>query len=296
MALGNGAGLCRTGVHGGEEKAEEAVIEGGGAPKTQQQPVPPPRATGPADSAGGLDGFEPWGPEPSPAEYSRGGAAVDLQFATGTVPAVRFDFGELFAQERRRPIREGWGYTVELPGVLELLERIEEGRVSARDARNVLVKAADLLYDPFRCFEAEDPGEVRATCRQAGGCALCEERRSWFDALLDGSDARWERLQQPETYPFAAGRQGIHHSTCSVVKRETPSSYSRPTGNAYVTALNAFSHTVDPHSSREDFEGCRDYPHFQAMTSQEARNWIAERTGPKGGRNYKRCQRCAPAV
>ncbi|WP_159476246.1 hypothetical protein [Streptomyces caniferus] len=221
---------------------------------------------------------------------------MDINFATGTLPAVRLGFGELFAQERRRAIREGWGFTVELPAVLELLEQIDEGRVNALDARNYLAQSVDLLYDAFRCFEAEDPDELRATCREAGRCPLCDERRPWFEGLLDGSDARWQRLQQPEEYPFAAGQHGLHETTCSVVRRETPSNYARPIGDAYVAALNAFCHTVDPHSSREDFEGSRDYPRFQAMTAQEARQWVTERTGPKGGRNYKRCQRCAPPL
>jgi hypothetical protein len=261
----------------------------------QRELVPQPRMSAPAETAGPADDWGLWEPEPAP-EFSHGGAAVDLKFATGTMPAVRLGFGELFAQERRRPIREGWGYAVELPAVLELLERIGDGRVTAHDAHSVLLKSADLLYDALRCWEAEDPDDLRNVCLQAGGCVLCEKHRSWFDGLLDEADDRWQRLQQPEKYPFAAGRHGLHETSCSVVRRGMPSDYARPTGEAYVAALNAFSHTVDPHSSREDFEGCRDYPHFQAMTSQEARNWIAERTGPKGGRNYKRCQRCAPAV
>ncbi|RNG26223.1 hypothetical protein EEJ42_15580 [Streptomyces botrytidirepellens] len=258
--------------------------------------MPPPRISAPPETFGEYDdGLEPWGPDPVPPDYSFGGAAVDLEFATGTLSAVRMGFGELFAQERRRTIREGWGYTVELPAVLELLDGIHHGRTNARDAQSVLLKAAHLLYNPLRCFEAEDPDELRTVCRQNGGCALCEERRSWFDALLDDSDARWNRLQEPESYPFTAGRNGLHETTCSVVKREIPSSYARPTGDAYTSALHAFSHTVDPHSSQDDFEGSGDYPRFEAMTSQQARKWITDRTGPKGGRHYKLCHLCAPA-
>ncbi|GGR45898.1 DciA family protein [Streptomyces netropsis] len=95
--------------------------------------------------------------------------------------------------------------------------------------------------------------------------------------------------------PFAAGRRGIHDTTCSVVKRETPDNYARPVGEAYTQALHLYSHTVVPYD-RDIFENARSYPSFTAMTSEEARTWIADHTGPKGGRNYTRCQRCAPAL
>lgn len=278
-----------------KKKQKKRSHRAGRQPVAQRELVPQPRMSDPAETASPADDLEFWEPEPAP-EFSRGGAAVDLKFATGTMPAVRLGFGELFAQERRGPIREGWGYTVELPAVLELLERIGDGRVTAHDARSVLLKSVDLLYDPLRCWEAEDPDDLRNACLEAGGCVLCEKHRSWFDGLLAKADDRWQRLQQPEKYPFAAGRQGLHETSCSVVKREMPSDYVRPTGEDYVVALNAFSHTGDPHSSSEDFEGSRNYPRFEVMTPEEARAWIAERTGPKGGRNYKRCQRCAPAL
>ncbi|MFC4517981.1 hypothetical protein [Streptomyces ehimensis] len=147
-----------------------------------------------------------------------------------------------------------------------------------------------------KLIEFEDPDEVRAACWAAGGCAVCEERRSWFDGLLDGVDRRWHRLQRPDEYPFTSGQQGIHETTCSVVKQRTPAQYARPTGDAYREALHAFSHTVDPHSDRSDFEGANAYLRFNAMTAEEARSWITERTGPRGGRNYVRCKKCAPAI
>ncbi|MFG3517597.1 hypothetical protein [Streptomyces bobili] len=277
------------------KKKQKKRSRRGRHPVAQRELVPQPRMSAPAENAPRDEGLDLWEPEPPP-EFSHGGAAVDLKFATGLLPAVRLGFGELFAQERKRPIREGWGYAVELPAVLELLERIGHGRVTAHDARSVLLKSADLLYDTLRAWECEEPDDLRNACREAGGCVLCEKNRSWFEAVLDEADERWQRLQQPEKYPFAAGRQGIHETSCSVVRRETPSEYARPTGEAYAAALNAFGHTVDPHSCGEHFEGSRAYPRFDVMTGEEAKAWIRERTGPKGGRNFKRCQRCAPAV
>ncbi|MFD9572655.1 hypothetical protein ACFWBI_22755 [Streptomyces sp. NPDC059982] len=241
---------------------------------------------------------EPWhveGDGDLHGDESTGGVAVDFKFRGAVLPGVLVSFGDLFAKERRREISAGWGYSVELPAVLDLLEHVEQGAVEAGAARSLLLEAAEKLYGPFGCRAFEDPAKVRAGCQAAGGCALCEERRSWFEELLDQSDVLWERLQQPEVYPFAAGRRGIHDTTCSVVKRETPDNYARPAGEAYTQALHLYSHTVVPYD-RDIFESVRSYPSFTAMTPEEARTWIADRTGPKGGRNYARCQRCAPAL
>ncbi|MCZ1011906.1 hypothetical protein [Streptomyces lydicus] len=257
--------------------------------------VSQPRVDQPAEAVADPAGDLGWEHDPVP-ETSCGGAPLDMIFPAGKMMSVRLGFGELFATERKRPIREGWGYTVELPAVVDLLQKIEDGQVAAADARDLLLQAADVLYDPFRCWEAEDPGELRAACAQTGGCSLCEQHRGWFEALLEGADERWRRLQNPRDYPFAVGRQGIHTTSCAVVGRESPDHYARPTGDAYTRALNAYSHTVDPHSDRDEFEGSSAYPRFEALTTQEAHAWIATRTGPKGGRNFKRCRRCAPAL
>ncbi|MEU4955668.1 hypothetical protein [Streptomyces lavendulae] len=201
----------------------------------------------------------PWDAETDGDLYgdeSTGGIPVDFKFRQAALPGVLMSFGELFAKERRREISAGWGYSVELPAVLDLLEHIEQGVVKASAARALFLEAAEQLYGPFGCRSFEDPATVRADCQAAGGCALCEERRSWFEALLDQSDVLWQRLQQPEVYPFAAGRRGIHDTTCSVVKRETPENYARPVGEAYTQALHLYSHTVVPYE-RDMFEGAR---------------------------------------
>jgi hypothetical protein len=33
---------------------------------------------------------------------------------------------------------------------------------------------------------------------------------------------------------------------------------------------------------------------LQAMTAEETRAWMEGNTGPKCGRHYRRCERCAP--
>ncbi|MFJ3497821.1 hypothetical protein ACIPPJ_30110 [Streptomyces sp. NPDC086091] len=275
------------------KKKQKKRPQRGGVQVRQRPVVPEPRLSAPAEVARQAD--DPvWDLEPA-SDVSSGGTPVDLRLPHGTMPAVRFTFGDLFAQERRGPIREGWGYSMELPAVLELLQQIGDGHLTAPAARGVLLKSADMLYGPLRCWEAEDADALRAACLASGGCVLCEERRTWFDGLLDEADVQWKRWQQPENYPFAAGQQGIHETSCSVVRRMMPTEYARPTGEAYGKALNSFSHAEDHHYGGA-FEDSGDYPRLDVMTPDEARSWVAERTGPKGGRNYKLCRRCAPAV
>ncbi|MFI8343977.1 hypothetical protein ACIF8W_28450 [Streptomyces sp. NPDC085639] len=270
-----------------EQRPRPAITTSVGSPPAVHLPQPSTPVT-----------LDPWDTEGEDDLYSvesTGGVAVDFEFRGAVLPGVLVSFGDLFAKERRREISAGWGYSVELPAVLDLLEHVEQGVVEAGAARALLSEAAETLYGPFGCRAFEDPAKVRVACRAAGGCSLCEERRSWFEELLDHSDLLWERLHQPMMYPFAAGRRGIHDTTCAVVRRETPDNYRRPAGEAYTQALHHYSHSVVSYD-RDVFESARSYPSFTAMTAEEARAWIAERTGPKGGRNYTWCQRCAPAL
>jgi hypothetical protein len=60
--------------------------------------------------------------------------------------------------------------------------------------------------------------------------------------------------------------------------------------------LRAFAHSryaydLEP-TTQEPFS---EQVPFLPMTAEQARAWMAENTGPQGGRYYKRCQRCAPA-
>lgn len=265
--------------------------------------LPHPRVHEPADRSQVIvpDGFdfarevERWDGDRERV-YPGGGVAVDLNFPSGSVPAVRVSFGELFPPERRRAINTGWGFSVELPAVLDILEAIAAGNISPQDAKHVLGETAQLLYGPLRCVETEDPQDALRSCQQTGDCVLCAERQTWFDSFLNHADEQWTRLQQPGDYPYAAGRNGLHDTTCHVVRRHNPDHYQRPTSDAYTAALRSYSHTVNPYSGTDEFADRDAYPRFQAMTAQEARQWTTERTGPKGGRNYKRCKHCAPAL
>ncbi|MBK3557252.1 hypothetical protein JHN55_12060 [Streptomyces sp. MBT56] len=260
-------------------------------PKTAKRPaagaVPPPRAqavsvTAPVVTAG-------FTPQRRPA--------LTMCFGDRTFDTVHLYYGDHFPESRPRGIAEGWGFAIELPAVLDMLDAVAAGQVQAADARAALLEGVAQLYGPLRCFEDEDEDDQLTVCRTREGCPLCQgERKRWFDALLDSADREWARFTTPEKYPFTAGQNGIHETTCSVVARHNPTTYARPTGPTYVEALRQYAHSVDPHSGRNYFDGDQNYPRMHSMTTEEAHQWISKNTGPKGGRNYKRCARCSPAV
>ncbi|MFB7380222.1 hypothetical protein ACFC6U_37150 [Kitasatospora purpeofusca] len=226
-----------------------------------------------------------------------GHGRVDVNLSTGaSLPGTMFDFAKSFPRERERDLRDGWGYSIELPAVLDLLDLIAAGRADPAQARDLLLRAARELYLPFEAYTFEDENVLETRCRQEPrNCPVCQAHRGWFEGELDTADGLWDRYAKPEKYPFVAGRSGLHETGCPVVRRNMPQTWARPVGDAYTTELRRYAHSVDRHSGHSDLEYSRDYPNWAAMTACEARAWMAERTGPKGGRSYKTCRRCAPA-
>jgi hypothetical protein len=227
---------------------------------------------------------------------SRGQASCDFVIPSAPVPAVQMGFGRLHAEQRRRPIVEGFGFSVELPAVLDLLASVDAGTITAGAVRGLFLEATAQLYRPLGCVHAETADQIMAVCLAEDGCALCEHHRGHFENMLDECDELWNRHRQPDQYPYAVSRRGVHTVGCHIVRRETPESYARPAGSFYLDALREYSHSIDRHGDTWDFEGAQRYPRIKALGSCETREWMDEHTGPKGGLYYKRCQRCSPAL
>ncbi|MFF0745759.1 hypothetical protein ACFYVL_35755 [Streptomyces sp. NPDC004111] len=227
---------------------------------------------------------------------SRGQASCDFVIPGAPVPGVQLGFGKLYAEQRRRSIAEGYGFSVEVPAVLDLLASVESGATTVAAVRGLFLESAAQLYRPLGCVHAETADEIMAVCLAKDGCALCEHYRGHFESMLDECDERWSRLRRPEEFPFAVSRKGVHTVGCHIVRREAPETYARPAGSFYLDALREYSHSVDRRSDPWDFEGAHRYPRIKALGAREMREWIDERTGPKGGLYYKRCQRCSPAL
>ncbi|MET9396076.1 hypothetical protein [Kitasatospora sp. NPDC002965] len=225
-----------------------------------------------------------------------GDGRVDVNLSTGaSLPGVKFDFENGFSREREREVRDGWGYSIELPAVLDLLDLLQDGRADPSQARELLLRAARELYIPFEAYLLEDQDDLKARCQQdPHNCPLCQEHRRVFERELDTADSLWARYSKPEKHPFIAGSRGLHEVGCSVVRREMPQAYARPAGDTYIDQLRRYAHSGDLRNGYSPLDHSRDYPSWRAMTASEARVWTAERTGPKGGRAYKTCSRCAP--
>ena len=251
-------------------------------------------------------------PAPVPEQRNQSTTAVDLTFAVDengdayvdlvvgatTLPAVQLLPGCYYSPDRKRPVEDGWGFTIELAAVMDLLALVERGAVGAGQVSALLRHAAEVVL----ALEAEQddeeeraPQRLREACRVQGGCVLCRERTGMFNRFLDQAVDRWRRFRLPEQYPFATSRHGVHESSCSVVTSRMPDQFARPSGNGYTAALHTYAHTLRPFGD-DDFEGTHTYPIFSPMTAQELHAWIADNTGPKGGRNYRTCQLCGPAV
>lgn len=208
---------------------------------------------------------------------------------------VCLSFGDLFSQVRDRPIREGQGFSIELPVVLDLLDAIAAGREEAGDVRELLSRIPDKLYDSAYCYEYESEEDKLAWCVRDGGCQACDRARTAFARHLTTMAERWRRWTLPDEFPFATGSSmGLHDVTCAVVRREMPDGFTRH-GPDDVEQLRAFAHNgLGGDILPEWPEQLPGHVPFFAMSAEETRAWMAEHTGPKGGRHYKRCKRCAP--
>jgi hypothetical protein len=219
---------------------------------------------------------------------------VTVKYAGLNFPELHMSWGIDFPRQRRRSTKQGHGYSIELPAVLDILQAIEDGTATTAQARAMLFKVTDHLYDAWELREYESWEDLLARCERDGDCPDCTRHSAEFDQFLDQTAEQWRRYQTPEMYPFAAGSSnGLHHSTCSVVRRTLPEEWARPVGDDYDEARRHFCHQ---RNSRHDPDDAIAHLRivWKIMTAEQARRWQAERVGPKGGRNYRRCAVCAP--
>jgi hypothetical protein len=212
--------------------------------------------------------------------------------------AVEFTFGSSFPRARERMIREGFGFEIELPAVVDLLTAVDGGLIKAGDVKDLLLRAVDLMYERADCYRYEDDEDKLAWCRRDGTCRTCDRLRDAFAESLSVAAEQWRRWTLPEQYPYAAGNSnGLHEVGCPVLHRDMPQQFTPPAADD-AEALRSFAHRRDAYDPYDrplkDLVPLNYHIPFEAMTAEETRAWMQRNTGPKGGRHYHRCERCAP--
>ncbi|HWU10653.1 MAG TPA: hypothetical protein VN520_30555 [Streptomyces sp.] len=127
------------------------------------------------------------------------------------------------------------------------------------------------------------------------GCIWCRMAKAKFDRVLDGADYSWACYQDPEQFSYTASGSFLHRTTCSRVRRRMPAEHVRPEGEAYDRALQKWAHEHHDYNSPEAEERYSPHLRLYIMSPARARQWIAENTGPLGGRNYRLCKECRPS-
>ncbi|MFC8450837.1 hypothetical protein [Kitasatospora sp. NPDC057223] len=220
---------------------------------------------------------------------------VDLTVGHVTLPEVGLNFDMTYpGPGRERPMLDGARFDIEVPAVLDLLSAIAAGTVTADQAHRGIATAVRVAYVECEAHLYEPVTPVTDRCGPDGTCTDCARQQDAFDQALAASHARWDRAQRPAEYPFTVGKSSVHTTRCPVTRRSIPAGYAQPaTGSPeYAQALAAFAHR-DVH--RPDWEFQPGWLlTFEPLTTEATRTWMAERTGPKGGRAYKQCRRCDP--
>lgn len=119
----------------------------------------------------------------------------------------------------------------------------------------------------------------------AAGCRVCADAAEQFHTIRAQSLVQRRRFDEPERYPYAAGKHTLHRSVC----REIEQSVGHIEGDDSMWmhgALTRFAHDGTLNSGWAT--------HKRVMEPGEAAAWVKERIGPRGGHRYRLCRICTP--
>ncbi|MEV8021822.1 hypothetical protein AB0O76_36955 [Streptomyces sp. NPDC086554] len=209
---------------------------------------------------------------------------MDAVFPDGhEMKNIRLTVGMDYPKERRWT--DGWGVSIEVPAVIELLARVQAGTLSIEDLRSFLATQANEIavdYDPREA----DPIQ-RETNRCAGDCDRCQAKRPEFDRLHQEALEQKAKFDQPGVYPYTVSRSSVHLTTCPEVTRSLGAIKQFP--NSFWTVESALRHFTHEGAMTSSWAA-----HYWPMARHEAASWTAEHTGPKGGKQYRLCKICNP--
>ncbi|MFB7341248.1 hypothetical protein ACFCZ6_14420 [Streptomyces hydrogenans] len=193
---------------------------------------------------------------------------------------VSWTWGIDFPSQRRWTA--GWGVSVELPAVMELLDLIGSGAVDATMARTELARAAEAVGAAHDRHH-DDPA-VQKYVRCFGDCDTCQAAEPEFRRILAAAQARAAKARDHESHPYIVLGSTVHQSGCH---HASPAHY-----------LGGDSRGFEFHSSLKwhaHGEGIAVYK-GEAMNREALVRWTKANTGPRGGRRYKVCGTCNPQL
>lgn len=207
---------------------------------------------------------------------------INITFGETRLEGVEYSWEEMYSPLRRGKV--GWGMAIEVPAVLEMIRLVDEGKASAGQLVKLLERAAEKVRVDHEEREGETPWG--ADC-PSEGCILCEGAKEEFAAIVEQTRVERLRFQDPTTYPYARGKHTLHRAACSEAERGIGSDDPRwPRDD--VQDLRSFAHERELSSSWATF--------MTMLTAEDAAGWIATRTGPRGGAQYKLCKICRPSI
>jgi hypothetical protein len=195
-------------------------------------------------------------------------------------------YADMAVGDETRRVRFSWSHNrdgddwwdIPLDDVAWLLDGIESGTTTTSAVKDALAQIMAKFVE-------------RSSC-----CMLCEELVDTYQRALAAYSAAFDRDKQrarqmtATSHPWAVnlGLATVHLATCP----NAPDLAIPHPGRT----LHEFVHGGDGELDQPDPWHYTPRPRGQRMSDAELVAWIRDRRGPKGGANFRRCQRCQPAI
>nr|WP_012840404.1 hypothetical protein [Streptomyces sp. W9]ACX85519.1 pCQ3_18 [Streptomyces sp. W9] len=199
----------------------------------------------------------------------------DLTINGHTIPNTEWTAGMNYPAERRWT--NGWGATIEVPAVIELLELVQAGKVTLEDVKDELTNVANAITR-----QHDDGLGISNDDRCFGDCDKCEARKPEVLARYARFRTNAAKARDPQ-YTHIVSGSSVHLPTCRHVKEVAR--FREPDDADIAMAVRGLAH-----------DGYILGTEHTPVTAEELAAWRAERTGPRGGHQYRPCKTCQPTL
>lgn len=177
--------------------------------------------------------------------------------------------------------------------MIELVGRVAQGHLTADELREGLRRfAGEIGAQSSELTRIELGGEEEPLWVEdcPARCTVCAEAKPQFEDIKADATVQRERLKDPANYPYAVGKHTLHQSGCKMAQAAAGTPWDdmpgRVASDMEASGLRQFAH--------KGYRNTGWSAQMQVMTAQEAARWTRDRTGPRGGTQYKVCRVCRP--